>query len=74
MGTARTKYDKRKYPLRKVVERDVRGDYNDIPNRRLNLLECGHKIPCATDFYGQIFSAKQRCRECYITQTNTCRD
>ena len=59
------KINKNKYPLRKVVERDVIGEYNGIKNRWLNLLECGHKIPAVTDFYGEIHSERQRCRLCY---------
>jgi len=67
-GHSRTPtFDKRKYPLRKVVERDIKADeYRGIKgNWWLNLLECGHKIPAAKDFYGDIHSEKQRCRFCY---------
>lgn len=71
--------DKRKYPLRKVVERDIvvkrdelmdgqyieadfkAGGFNIFANR----LECGHLVRPAQDFYGEIFSVKQRCRYCH---------
>lgn len=59
--------DKRKYPLRLVIERNIsRTEYRGIQgNWVLNKLECGHEIPYAKDFYGEIFSVKQRCRFCY---------
>lgn len=70
--------DKRKYPLRKVVERDivvkrdeetnlyVEADFNGGGfNIFANRLECGHLVRPAQDFYGEIFSVKQRCRYCH---------
>lgn len=64
-GYARTKFDKRKYPLRKVIERDILDEFDGVNGKYLNLLECGHKVPPAKDFYGEIFSVKQRCKYCY---------
>lgn len=62
--------DKRAYPLRKVVERDVVGECNGIPDRLLSRLECGHLIPPAKDFYGDIHSDKQRCKLCHLQKQN----
>lgn len=60
-GYSRTpQFDKRKYPLRKVVKRDV-----SIQGAYYNELECGHLIKPAKDFYGEIFSVSQRCKECF---------
>lgn len=69
-GVARSNADKRKYPLRRVIERDIEGEYKgtqyDGANGKwLNKLECGHLVPPAKDFYGEIFSVKQRCRLCH---------
>jgi hypothetical protein len=60
--------DKRKYPLRKVIERDVHvTDYMGHKgwSTYVNKLECGHFVKPATDFYGEIHSDSQRCKFCY---------
>lgn len=66
-GHSRTPgFDKRKYPLRMVIERGIRvEEYNGVKAVvYLNKLECGHLVRPAKDFYGEIFSIKQRCRFC----------
>lgn len=66
------KINKNKYPLKKVIERDVHisgGEKNSngfyTTKIYANRLECGHFQKTATDFYGDIHSEKQRCRQCY---------
>jgi hypothetical protein len=61
------KHDKRQYPLRKVIERDILIEERAYPAPNIygNRLECGHVVRPAKDFYGEIFSVKQRCRYCH---------
>lgn len=73
--------DKRNYPLRKIIERDISVIMNDKtglyeegikqpPLIFANRLECGHLVRPAKDFYGEIHAEfKQRCRYCHNTQT-----
>lgn len=64
---------KRKYPLRKIIERDVLisggiKNSNGFIEPRVfgNKLECGHIVRPSTDFYGEVHADhKQRCRQCY---------
>lgn len=76
-GQSRTpQSDKRKYPLRKVVDRSIpvilnekTYTYDEIEYQPgcvfANRLECGHLVRPAQDFYGEITSVKQRCRYCH---------
>lgn len=65
--------DKRKYPLRKIIKRDVliSGGIKNVngfiePKIFGNKLECGHVVRPAKDFYGEIHADhKQRCGQCY---------
>lgn len=59
------KSNKNKYPLKIVISRGHSGDYMGYNFSRLVLLECGHKVPPSTDFYGDTLATKQRCRLCY---------
>lgn len=65
-GFANTTSDKRKYPLRLIIERNILlrsfGKYNVYGNR----LECGHVVREASDLYGVVnWTKSQRCRQCY---------
>lgn len=57
--------NKNKYPLRKVIQRNLTGDYKGIHFNRLHLLECGHMVPPSRDMYGELNSERQRCRLCF---------
>lgn len=59
---------KNRYPLRKVVERGIIIEWMGHTPIYGNKLECGHIIRPARDFYGEIFSQRQRCRLCYAQQ------
>lgn len=71
-GKSRTpEFDKRKYPLRKVVERDVFIRMEGSMSIYGNKLECGHVIRPARDFYGEIHSDSQRCKLCHQEKMRT---
>lgn len=56
---------KRAYPLRKILQRNVPGEYFGTFYERLHLLECGHSIPPVSDIYGETATISMRCRLCY---------
>lgn len=56
---------KRAYPLRKIVQRNVEGEYFGVHFNRLHLLECGHMMPPVSDIYGETATNSMRCRMCY---------
>lgn len=69
-GHARTS-DKRKYPLRTIVERDIISRWSGSIPVFVNKLECGHLVRPTKDLYGEIHSDKQRCRACFIIGNET---
>jgi len=55
---------KNKYPLRRIIKQ-TNGEYKGHHFAKLNLLECGHKVPVPSDIYGERTPVRQRCRLCY---------
>lgn len=56
-----------KGPLKKVVS-DFWEDvdvFGRIIQRHMERLECGHVIRVRTDCFGEFYSARRRCSECY---------
>lgn len=53
------KRDRRRYPLRKVLDRF----FDELGTAR-EKLECGHIVSVPKDFYGETFAAKRRCPKC----------
>lgn len=62
---------KRAYPLRKIVMRNISGNYRGHHFHRLHRLECGHEIPPVSDIYGELATTSMRCSLCYDEKLNS---
>ena len=65
---------KNKYPLRKIVERNVYAKRDETTFNLVesesktkvfaNRLECGHLVKPSNDLYGEVHTDRQRCKYC----------